>query len=153
MKKTPEQNKQPENTQPTIAISGQYIKDFSFEVPFAPAIFKEMTAQPQLQVDLHIDTAHLENNMHEVALTMKVNGEVNSKKMFILELTYAALVTLNVPEEHVEPVLNIEIPRLIFPFARSIISQTLTEGGLPPFMINPIDFAAIYMARKNAQKN
>ena len=82
-----------------------------------------------------------------------MDGDVNEKKLFILELVYAAVVSLNVPQEHVEPVLLVEIPRMIFPFARSIITNNLVEGGLPPFMLNPIDFVAMYQARKNAQDN
>ena len=82
---------------------------------------------------------------------MEMDGDVNGKKLFILELKYAAVVGLNVPEEHVEPVLLVEIPRMIFPFARSIVTNTLVEGGLPPFMLNPIDFVAMYQNRKQAE--
>ena len=85
---------------------------------------------------------------YNVSLKINLNGDVEDKKLFVLELSYAALVTLNVPEEHIEPVIAVEIPRLLFPFARNIITQCLVEGGLPPIMLSPIDFAALYMARK-----
>ena len=68
--------------------------------------------------------------------------------MFIVELTYAAIATLNVPQEAVEPLLFIELPRLLFPFARSIIANNLTEAGLPPLMLTPIDFVALYNSKK-----
>ncbi len=131
-----------------ITINSQYIKDLSLEIPYAPEIFQEMTSQPELKVDVSIESKKIENN-HNVTLKININSDVNGKKLFVLELAYAALVTLNVPQEHVEPVIAIEIPRLLFPFARNIITQCLVEGGLPPFMLNPIDFAALYMARKN----
>ena len=79
-----------------------------------------------------------------------MNGKVEDKTLFVLELTYAAFAEVNVPAEHLEPVLMIELPRLIFPFARNVVTQCLTEGGLPPFMLNPIDFAALYAARRQA---
>lgn len=131
-----------------ITINSQYIKDLSLEIPYAPEIFKEMTSQPELQVDVSIESKKNEND-YNVVLKINLNSDINGKKLFVLELSYAALVTLNVPQEHIEPVIAIEIPRLLFPFARNIITQCLVEGGLPPFMLNPIDFAALYMARKN----
>lgn len=77
-----------------------------------------------------------------------MDGDVNHQKLFILELTYSAVVALNVPAEHLEPVLMIEIPRLIFPFARNVVTNCLVEGRPPPFMINPIDFVTMYNNRK-----
>lgn len=142
-----------ENTQqPAIVINTQYIKDLSLEIPHAPAIFAKMTKQPSLKVDLNVQWQKLENSNYNVTLNLALNGDIEDEKLFILELSYAAVTTLNIPAEHIEPVLGIEIPKLLFPFARSIITQCLTEGGLPPFMLNPIDFTAIYNARK-AQKS
>ena len=94
----------------------------------------------------------MKDNFYNVDLVFAINGDVNGKKFFILELTYAGVVELNIPQEHIEPVLMIEIPRMLFPFARQIITTSLTEAGLPPFMINPIDFVQMYQARKNANK-
>lgn len=138
----------PENTLPAITINSQYIKDLSLEIPYAPEIFKEMTSQPNLKVDVSIESKKIDES-YNVTLKVNLNGDINDKKLFVLELSYAALVTLNVPQEHIEPVIAVEIPRLLFPFARNIVTQCLTEGGLPPLMLNPIDFAALYMARKN----
>lgn len=141
----------PENTVAPITINSQYIKDLSLEIPYAPEIFKEMTGQPTLKVDVAIESKKIEEK-YNVTLKINLNGDTNGKKLFVLELSYAALVTLNVPEEHIEPVIAVEIPRLLFPFARNIVTQCLTEGGLPPLMLNPIDFATLYMARKNESK-
>ncbi len=139
--------------QPAIIVNSQYIKDMSLEIPHAPEIFKEIKEQPELKVDINVETKHLENNEFNVCLNLALNGDVAGKKLFILELSYAAVVTLNVAPEHMEPVLSVEIPRLLFPFARSIVTHSLVEGGLPPLMLTPIDFAAIYNARKAAANN
>ena len=136
------------NQAPAIAINNQYIKDLSLEIPFAPAIFKELNKAPKVNLEVDINANHLEEIYYNVDLNIRINGDFEDKKLFVLELTYAAVVSINVPKEHIEPVLLIEIPRLLFPFARNIVTQCLTEGGLPPFMINPIDFAALYAQKK-----
>lgn len=142
-----------ENNIPPIVFNNQYIKDLSLEIPHAPQIFKEIKEQPKVGLDINIQSQNLEENIYNVLLNINLNADVQEKKLFILELTYGAVVSLNIPEEHIEPVLGIEIPRLMFPFARSVVSSCLTEGGLPPIMLNPIDFAALYAARKKKEKN
>ncbi len=144
--------KENQHPMPPIVINSQYIKDFSLEIPHAPEIFKEITQTPDMKINVDVNARHLEGNFFNVELSIEMDGNVQNKKLFILELKYAAVAALNVPEEHVEPVLLIEIPRMIFPFARSIITNSLVEGGLPPFMLNPIDFVMMYQKRKQAEK-
>ena len=129
-------------------INSQYIKDLSLEIPHAPEIFKQLNKQPQIQVEVSVATKSLEENVYNVDLNLALNADIEDKKLFILELTYSAVVTLNVPQEHLDPILNIEIPRLTFPFARNIVTQCLMEGGLPPMMLTPVDFAAVYAAKQ-----
>ena len=149
-----QQDNQPQNENkqqlPAIVINNQYIKDFSLEIPYAPEIFKEIKQNPDVNVDVNVDTKHLEENYFNVELSFSINADAAQKKFFIIELTYAAVVQLNVPQEHVDPVLGIEIPRMLFPFARQIITTSLMEAGLPPFMLNPIDFALLYQAKKQS---
>lgn len=137
-----------QKNQTTLMINSQYIKDLSLEIPHAPEIFKELSKQPQIQVEVSVATRSLEENVYNVDLNLALNGDIENKKLFILELTYSAVVTINVPAEHLDPILNIEIPRLTFPFARNIITQCLMEGGLPPMMLTPVDFAAVYAAKQ-----
>jgi len=137
--------------QTTLMINSQYIKDLSLEIPHAPEIFKELKKQPALQVDVSVATKNIEGDVYNVDLTLALNGDIDSKKLFILELTYSAVVTLNTPQDHLDPILNIEIPRLTFPFARNIITQCLMEGGLPPVMLTPIDFGTVYAAKQAKQ--
>lgn len=138
--------------QPPIIINSQYIKDLSLEIPHAPEIFSKMSQKPELKVEMSVQSQKLANNNYNVCLNIALNGDIESEKLFILELSYAAVVTLNVPAEHLEPVLAVEIPRILFPFARNMVTQCLVEGGLPPFMLAPVDFAALYVARQNANQ-
>jgi preprotein translocase subunit SecB len=147
-----------ENTQqapqPAIMVLSQYIKDMSVELPLAPQIFTELNQTPNVQVDFGMKNQKLDDGNYEVALEVKMNADVNGKKLFIIELTYATVATLNVEAEMLEAVLNIELPRLLFPFVRSIIANSLADCGLPPIMLSPIDFVGLYQAKKakEAQK-
>ena len=135
--------------QPAIMIRNQYIKDMSLEIPFAPAIFKEINNnQPEIHVDMGMKSDVQEDGSYVVSLETKMDADVNGKKLFILELTYCSNLILNVPDEHKEPILMIELPRLMFPFVRSIVATSLANAGLPPLMLNPIDFAAMYQDKK-----
>jgi len=139
-----------EDKMPPVVIQNQYIKDLSMEIPHAPEIFKKMQGQnPQVNVEVNINTDKLpEEHIHNVVLNITINGDVEKEKAFILELSYGAVVSLNIPEEHIEPVLMVEIPHMIYPFARQIIAQTMSNAGLPPLMLNPIDFMMMYQAKK-----
>ncbi len=134
-----------------VALNIQYIKDMSLEVPHAPEIFSKLNMPPQLNVDLNIDVNKLTDNQFEVVLNLRINADVEKEKLFIFELSYAAACTIKLPEEQIEPVLFIEIPKLLFPFARHIISSNLANAGLPPLMLTPVDFAAVYKAKKAQQ--
>ena len=141
MTNTPEQN--------IVAINSQYIKDMSLEVPNAPEIYTKLTTQPQIGVELNIDVKKINQEHYEVVLNTRINADVNNEKLFILELAYAASCTIRLPEEQIEPVLFIEIPKMIFPFARQIIASNLSDANMPPLLLSPVDFAAIYRSKKD----
>lgn len=140
---------------PNIQVNAQYIKDLSFEAPSLPFILSELTQAPTISVNVDIQVSKTEQeNMFVVDLSVKAAAQTadTHKAVFICELTYGALVTLNdVPSEHREPILLIEIPQLLFPYARAIVANVTREAGLPPLQINPIDFASLYR-EKVAQK-
>ena len=136
------------NVQNEISINMQYIKDMSLEVPHAPQIFSKITTQPQIGVNLDVDTTKLNDTQYEVVLNLRINADLQNNPLFIFELSYAAACTIKLPEEQKEPVLFIEIPHMLFPYARQIISTNLSEAGLPPLMLTPVDFAAVYKAKK-----
>ncbi len=139
------------NEQPELAITMQYIKDMSLETPHAPQIFAKLTTPPKLNVDLNIDVNKLADNQFEVTLNLHLNADIENEKLFILELAYAAACHTTLSEDKVEPALFIEIPTLLFPYARQIISSSLADAGLPPLMLAPVDFAAVYRTKKAQQ--
>jgi len=132
---------------PPIVINTQYIKDLSLEIPHAPEIFRNMDKNPEINIDVNVNANHMHDNFFNVSLKINMNGIISGQPLFLLELEYACIASLNIPKEHIEPVWLIEIPRLLFPYARNIITNTLVNGGLPPFMLNPIDFVAMYQKR------
>ena len=139
---------------PAILIQSQYIKDLSMEIPHAPQIFAKLRGKnPNVNVSLDINTEKLEDHVFNLMMNITINGDVEKEKAFILELTYAAVVTVNVPAEHEEPVLMVEIPHMIYPYAREIVSTTMGQAGLPPMLLNPIDFMGMYQAKKQAPAN
>ena len=136
---------------PEVSINMQYIKDMTLEVPHAPQVFAKINTPPQIGVDLNIDAQKLNDEQFEVTLNMRINANTAEEPLFIFELSYAAACTIKMPEEQKEPILYIEIPRMLFPYARQIISSNFADAGLPPLMLTPVDFAAVYRAKKEQQ--
>jgi len=144
---TPEGAAGPGPDQQPLIINAQYIRDLSFEVPSAPGIFQLMQqSQPDIQLNIKVDSNKFEDpgNVFEVILLMEATAKVGDDIGFILELEYAGLFTLNVPEEHLQPMIFIECPRLLFPFARNILAEVTRDGGFPPLMLGPVDFVAMF---------
>ena len=138
----------------SIQINAQYVKDLSFEAPAMPMILSEIKGAPSISVDIDVKANKGGDKLYMVELTVKTKAiKADDKKtVFICELTYGGLVTLDVPAEHIEPLLLVEIPHLLFPYARAIIANTTREAGLPPLQINPVDFASLYRQRINASQ-
>jgi preprotein translocase subunit SecB len=137
----------PGQAQP-LTLHGQYIKDFSFENPRAPQSLIEQK-QPQLTLNVNVQTRQFESKTFEVSLAIEASAQTPEKEpLFMLELVYAGTVTLGeVAQEHVGPLLLIETPRLLFPFARAIVANATREAGFPPLNIAPVDFVALYRQR------
>jgi len=131
---------------PGLRVLGQYIKDLSFENPGQ----KAANAQPN--IDLGIDVSALPhadgNGVFEVSLKLSAKAQAGAQILFITELDYAGLFQLEgVPQDQFEPMLLIESPRLLFPFARRIIAEVTREGGFPPLLIDPVDFVQLYQSQ------
>ena len=138
---------------PEFRLQKMYIKDLSFENPNAPEIFL-MTQQqePKVEVNLQLKNRKIDNDHWEVSLevTAKVTKKEEEKVMFIIEIEHGGVYLMkNIPEEHVEMVLAVDCPTLLFPFTRQIISQVSVDGGFMPFQMEPINFAALYHNSKN----
>ncbi len=128
-----------------LLVNAQYIKDLSFELPNAPDVLRRLTQQPQIQVNVNVQARHLAGETYEVTLTLNADAKLGDEPLFIVELIYAGVFTVQgVAEQSLRPLLLIEAPRLLFPFARAVISSLTREGGLPPMLIQPIDFADLY---------
>jgi preprotein translocase subunit SecB len=130
---------------PQVGILAQYVKDLSFENPNAPAVY-QWQGQPQMDVQVNIGVQGVGQDVHEVVLKIEVEAKGDQGTAFRCEILYAGLFALrNIPEEQLQPFLLAEAPRLIFPFARRIISDAVIDGGFPPLLLDPIDFAGLYM--------
>jgi preprotein translocase subunit SecB len=134
-----------EDSGPAAGLISQYVKDLSFENPNAPGIFQNPTA-PAIDVQFNIGTAQVGEEAHEVLLKIDVKADADGQTAFIVDLTYAGLFGLrNVPAEAIQPFLLGEAPRLLFPFARRVLADCVRDGGFPPLLLEPIDFAQLYL--------
>lgn len=165
---------------PPLVVNIQYVKDLSFEVPGAPQIFSTLRSQPNVQINLDVQARRIQEgqNVFEVILSIRAeaaempaaNGQIAAaapavngpsgngqaadgpRPVFIAELAYAGIFTLNnLPENALEPVLLVECPRILFPFARNVLADTTREGGFAPVLLQPIDFVALWQARRGQQ--
>lgn len=140
------------SNEPQVSILAQYTKDLSVENPSAPQVFS-WQAQPSVDVQFNIAVNSAAENVHEVALKIDVSARSENGVHFVIDLSYAGLFGLrNVPDEALQPFLLIEAPRLIFPFARQIVAEAVANLGFPPLLLDPIDFAAAYMAQLQSQQ-
>ena len=150
-----------------LVVNIQYVKDLSFEVPGAPAIYTTLRAQPQVAINLDVQARRITEggNQYEVTLMIRAEatdpnaqspgqpgGQVSPSVVFIAELAYAGVFTLSgLPDNAIEPVLLVECPRLLFPFARNILADVSREGGFPPVLLQPIDFVQLWQSRRAQQ--
>lgn len=135
-----------------LIVNAQYIKDLSFENPRAPHSLRQQTAQPAVDINVDVKAQGLGQDTFEVLLTVNASAKVQNEALFLVELTYGAVITVrNVPQEMLSPIVLVETPRLMFPFARNIIADTTRDGGFPPLMINPIDFSELLRRNTAAQ--
>jgi preprotein translocase subunit SecB len=137
-----------------ITIHAQYIKDFSFENPSPITSFtNENHAQPNISVSIQAKADNLGGRNFEVVLDIRIDATRDGNSLFVTELSYAGIISLgeSVEEGDAGPLLMIESPRLLFPFARNILADVTRDGGFPPLMLAPVDFAALYEQQKNQE--
>lgn len=134
---------------PTVRVLGQYLKDLSFENPNAP---QSLAQQPDIAVSVNVNARTLSATDFEVELHLNAKATGQDKVMFEAELVYAGMFRLeNFPQQLMHPAVLIECPRMLFPFARQIMAEATRNGGFPPLMLDPIDFAALYQRRMQQQ--
>jgi preprotein translocase subunit SecB len=143
----------PENgqgpTEPGIRVLAQYIRDLSFENPRAPEALRQTGAQPQMDVGVEMNARGRDDGYFEVDLKLSARATRDDGPLFHVEVLYGGVFQITgVAADQIEPVLLIECPRFLFPFARRIIADVTADGGFPPFLLDPIDFAGVYAARQ-----
>ncbi|MFV0438411.1 MAG: protein-export chaperone SecB [Desulfopila sp.] len=151
-----EKSKQQESAaRPEFRMQKMFIKDFSFENPNAPEVYiTPQKAEPKVELNLNLKHTALENDHYDVTLQIdaKVLTKDDEKVLFILEIEHSGIFLIrNVPKEHLEMVLAVDCPTLLFPFSRQIVSQITVDGGFSPFLMEPVNFMALYQNAK-AQK-
>ena len=144
----------PQAPQGPLVLNLQYTKDLSFEVPGAPEIFATLREQPRVDLQLDVQARPLQEggNVYEVSLQIRADAQAQNTTCFIAELVYCGIFTISVEPEVLEPVLLVECPRLLFPFARNILAEVTRDGGFPPVMLAPIDFVALWQSRRGEQQ-
>jgi len=137
------------DTGPGIRILAQFVRDLSFENPRAPESLRQAAAQPQIDLNVEMNARVRPDGLFEVDLKLSATAHSEGQPNFQVELLYGGLFQITgVSEADLEPVLLIECPRFLFPFARRVIADVTADGGFPPFMLDPIDFAAVFAARR-----
>jgi preprotein translocase subunit SecB len=137
---------------PQISILAQYIKEISVENPSAPQVF-QCQVHPSVDVQFNINVEKVADDVHEIVLKMEVSARSENGVHFVVDLSYGGLFGIrNLPEEALPPFLLIEGPRLIVPFARQVVAEAVSNTGFPPLLLDPIDFAAAYVAQLQASQ-
>lgn len=144
------------DTQVPLVVNAQYIKDLSFENPSPLSNITGNEERPSISVHIEAQAHNLSERSFEVTLRVQVDAKRKDAQVFLLDLEYAGAFTIGneVPEEYLRPILMIECPRILFPFARNIVASTTQEGGYPALLLTPVDFADLYqrqIAQEQAQ--
>ena len=141
-----------EAANPVFTIEKLYVKDFSIEVPNAPAIFLERDS-PAVEVQLQSSSRSIDDSAYEVLLTVTVTAKLGEKTVFLVEVGQSGIFQIrNIPTESLDPLLSVACPNLLFPYAREAISDATARAGFAPVLLQPVNFEALYMARKEQEK-
>ena len=147
----PAQSPSAQPGQAQLNVLRQYIKDLSFKNPNAPRSLAPTETQPAINIQINVIVQQLAQTDYEVALKLEGKAENTGSVLFAFELTFAGVFRVqNVPAETLQPLVMIECPRLLFPFAREIIATSVRDGGFPPLMLDPVDFVGLY--RQNMER-
>lgn len=145
------------DTTPIFRLQKMYVKDLSFENPNAPQVYVE-PGEPKVDFRLNVGNRKIDDEHWEVTLSVTATVTSQEKTVFITEVEHAGLFQLkNIPSEHMERVVGVECPTLLFPFTRQIVAQATIDGGFVPLLMDPINFLAMYengvLSRQQAEKH
>lgn len=134
--------------EPSLKVLAQYVKDFSFESPGAPASLRSRDKPPGINIGVNVNANPMSETEFDVTLTLSAKAMIDADVLFNVELVYGGVFrVVGFPQEHTLPLLFIECPRLLFPFARHIIADATRNGGFPPLMLDPVDFGQLFQQR------
>jgi preprotein translocase subunit SecB len=134
--------------QPSLNVLAQYVKDLSFESPGAPNSLRGRETAPGININVNVSANPLSDKEFDVSLSLNAKATSEKDVLFNVELMYGGVFRIEgFPQEHMLPLLFIECPRLLFPFARQIIAEATRNGGFPPLMLDPIDFAQMFQQK------
>lgn len=137
-----------QNNQPIFTIEKLYVKDLSLEVPDAPQIYRQREA-PQVDVSMNNAGKRIEEGHYEVVINITITAKLKDKTVFLVEAAYGGVFQIrNVPDAEIETVLGVTCPNILFPYLREVVSETISRAGFPPVVLHPMNFEAIYQARK-----
>lgn len=136
------------NNLPQLNVLAQFVKDFSFENPNAPRSLAPSTESPNISIQVNVNAQKARDEEFLVELLLEGSAKTSEMTLFSFELNFSSIFrVVNIPEQELHPVVMIECPRLLFPFARQIIGDAVRNGGFPPLYLDPIDFVALYRQR------
>ena len=141
-----------EQAEKRLSIGKIYLKDFSFESPQAPGVFRQSDWKPQTDLNLRSSHTAVEDDHHEVVLTVTVEAKADDKTFFLLELQQAGLFEISgYEDDEFGAIVGSFCPNVLFPFARETVASLVQKGGFPEFVLQPINFDALYMQSKQQQ--
>jgi len=141
-------SEQQTSNQAVFSIEKLYVRDLSLEVPGAPQIYREREA-PQVDVSMSNSGKTISDGYYEVVINITVTAKLKEKTVFLVEVAYGGVFQIrNVPDSEIEMVLGVTCPNIIFPYLREVVSETVSRAGFPPVILHPMNFEAIYQARK-----
>ena len=146
-----EKNNAKKENMPVFRLEKLYLKDLSFESPNTPEVFFLQDQEPKVEMNLKMTNKKVDDKHWEICLEISatITDSKSEKKLMIVEVEHAAAFLMeNIPEEHIEQVLHVDCPTILFPYTRQIISQVSVDGGFMPFLMEPINFPALYQSKK-----
>ena len=150
-----EKNNAKKEDMPVFRLEKLYLKDLSFESPNTPEVFFLQDQEPKVEMNLKMTNKKVDDKHWEICLEISatITDSKSEKKLMIVEVEHAAAFLMeNIPEEHIEQVLHVDCPTILFPYTRQIISQVSVDGGFMPFLMEPINFPALYQSKKQKEQ-
>lgn len=148
-------NSNSSENQPKVEIQAQYLKNVFFDSPLVPGVFKKLTEAPKIDLSLDLQVKEVEAKTFEVTLVFNIKANKDIETVFTTDIEYSGLFKIDnvATEDQKKQILLIYCPNFLFPFARSLVAMISREAGFMPLMVNPVDFAALYLQQQQKEKN